>query len=138
MKKLVAVVLVAIVCFLALEVAVRVIGEYDADGRFVFRHRFIRPYKLPVEYVRAKIDEFLASDETRAVYHPILGWTPRPDYTSADGLYHYNSQGIRSPIPRYSEFPPDGVTRIALFEIPSLIAIRFRTRSPLDICLKRN
>ena len=48
-------------------------------------------------------------------YHEVLGWAPRPGSVSANGLYHYNSQGIRSPISAFASHPVEGVLRIALF-----------------------
>ena len=36
--------------------------------------------------------------DSNAVYHPVPGWEPRPNHRSKDGLYAYNSSGMRSPL----------------------------------------
>ena len=101
--------------FAAAETAVRVMGEWDASGNFYFKNRIIHPHRLPLKLVTDGARALRRSDESIVTYHPVLGWAPRPGATSADGLYSYNSQGIRSPVPAYSDHPAEGVLRIALF-----------------------
>jgi len=101
--------------FLVGELVVRTVGEFDQSGNFVFNNRIIRPHKVPSESVATRIREFLASDESLVVYHPVLGWIPRPGGRSRDGKYRYNSAGIRSEPREYSAVPDSGVLRIALF-----------------------
>jgi hypothetical protein len=49
------------------------------------------------------------------LYDPDLGWAYRPNSISKDGMYAFNSQGIRSPIDVFTDVPKKGVIRIALF-----------------------
>jgi hypothetical protein len=101
--------------FSVAEVAVRVLGERDASGNFYFKNRIIHPHRLPVEMVSERIRALEEADDSLVTYHEVLGWAPRPGAVSADGLYSYNSQGIRTPVPAYAAKPPEGVLRIALF-----------------------
>ncbi len=102
-------------CFSLAEVAIRVIGEFDDSGNFMFKNRIIHPHKLPVKSVSRLAAALQASDRSLVVYDEVLGWTPRPGGSSENGLYQYNTQGIRSPIAAYSAQPDSGVFRIALF-----------------------
>ena len=97
------------------EVVVRSVGAYDQDGNFIIYGRVLKPYHLPVRTMQKKVDIYAASDHTRLMYDPNLGWTPRPN--ARDGLYRYNSQGIRinpaAPI-EYSASPPPDTLRIVI------------------------
>jgi len=104
-----------VAAFLAAEVAVRVLGETDRAGDFVFHGRVVRPHVLPVAEVAASVAELESSTNSIVVYDATLGWTPRPGGRSLDGLYAYNDQGIRSPRPSFPPRPDPGVLRIALF-----------------------
>jgi hypothetical protein len=98
-----------------LEAAIRYWGSVDANGNFVFEDTTLKPYHLPVATTRKVIEEYLASSTSKLVYDPDLGWAPRPNSHSEDGLFHYNSQGIRSTPHEYTLVPQPGVLRIALF-----------------------
>ncbi len=100
-----------------LETAIRYWGLNDANGNFVFEDTTLKPYHLPVATTRKVIKEYLASSTSKLMYDPDLGWVPRPNSHSEDGLFHYNSQGIRSSSTphEYSLAPQPGVLRIALF-----------------------
>jgi hypothetical protein len=87
----------------------------DADGNVVVRGRLLGREHLPIVKTRQEIEAYLGGkDRPFLVYDPLLGWAPRPNATSADGLYHYNMQAIRAP---HDTAPtaPAGTTRIALF-----------------------
>jgi len=101
--------------FAAGEIAVRVMGDQDASGNFYFKNRIIPPHRMPVAMVAAGAAALRQSDDSIVTYHEVLGWTPRPDSRSVDGLYQYNSQGLRSPVEAFPEEPPAGTLRIALF-----------------------
>jgi hypothetical protein len=101
--------------FTAVEMAVRVMGETDASGNFYFKNRIIHPHKLPLKMVAERARALRESDDSIVIPHEILGWSPRPDAASADGMYRYNTQGIRSPNPAFSPAAAEGVLRIALF-----------------------
>lgn len=97
------------------ETTIRLIGEYDAHGGFIFGRRMIKPYQLPATDLQDKIDRYLANDSKSMLYDPVLGWSPAPQGVSEDGLFHYNSVGIRSAPTEYTLVPDFGVLRIALF-----------------------
>jgi hypothetical protein len=103
-----------LVFLLIAEWATRSLGSYDADGNFTVRHRTLRPYRLPVAATKETV-ESLSSPFARTIYDPVLGWAPKPNGESADGLVRYNSLGIRSAPAEYSTRPRKGVVRIALF-----------------------
>jgi hypothetical protein len=104
-----------VLSLLVCEVAVRYVGEFDALGQFVFRGRVVRPYELPLETVRQSLDAYRSSTESRLVYDSLLGWAPRPGAVSADGLYRYNSRGLRSEPREFEHLPRPGVLRVELF-----------------------
>jgi len=104
-----------ILCFAGAEIAVRVMGEFDTAGNFVFKNRIIRPHRLPIARVERLAAELQASETSVVIHDPYLGWAPRPGAESLNGLYRYNSQGLRSPVEAYSANPDSGVLRIALF-----------------------
>jgi hypothetical protein len=101
--------------FAAAEMTVRVMGEFDASGNFYFKNRIIHPHKLPLKMVAERARALQESDDSIVTYHEVLGWTPRPGSESANGMYRYNSQGIRSVVPAYADRPAEGVLRIAFF-----------------------
>lgn len=98
-----------------LELLVRAFGTVDGEGNFGFAGTTLRPYQLPLADTAQIVAEYAQSDRSRLQYDPKLGWSPRPNSVSRDGLYHYNGQGIRSAPTAYSPTPPPGVLRIALF-----------------------
>jgi hypothetical protein len=101
--------------FAILEVVIRHSGTYDENGDFLFADRTLKPYHLPVTTTKKLVDEYLSSPSSRLMYDPNLGWTPRPNSQSRNGLYHYNSVGIRSAPCEYSTVAQPDVLRIALF-----------------------
>jgi hypothetical protein len=97
------------------EVVIRALGSTDWDGNFNICGRGLRPRHLLIEGTRRKIDAYLRSGAaTRIAYDPLLGWAPRPNSQSADGLYRYNAHSIRSPV-EYTSVPANGIIRIGLF-----------------------
>lgn len=101
--------------FAAAEMAVRVMGETDPSGNFYFKNRIIHPHQLPLEMVAERAQALRNSDDSIVIPHEVLGWSPRPGATSADGMYRYNTQGIRSPVTAFAPEAAEGVLRIALF-----------------------
>jgi hypothetical protein len=104
-----------LVGFSVVEAVIRYAGAYDQDGNFIIYGRVLKPYHLPVRTMQQKVDIYAASNHTRLMYDPNLGWTPRPN--TRDGLYSYNSQGIRTnpaaPV-EYSPSPPPDTLRIVI------------------------
>jgi hypothetical protein len=97
------------------ETAIRLVGESDEDGNFYLRGHHVRPYKLPIKRIARAVETYLATPSTFLIADPTLGWAPRPEVKTP--LYVYNRQGIRvqSPERIYSEKPPAGTLRVALF-----------------------
>src|SRR5690606_14872165 len=79
-----------------LELLVRAFGTVDGEGNFGFAGTTLRPYQLPLADTAQIVAEYAQSDRSRLQYDPKLGWSPRPNSVSRDGLYHYHGQGIRS------------------------------------------
>ncbi len=98
------------------EVAVRLYGSADEIGDFYVRSARIKPYHegYPPR-LDEKLAEYLSNSSPWVRYDPDLGWVPSPNGRSLDGLYEYNSSGIRSDVADYSTVPKEGVLRIALF-----------------------
>ena len=87
----------------------------DADGNLIVRGRLLGRQHLPIVTTRRKIEAYLQDVERAAVVHDAaLGWAPRPNATSTNGLYHYNAEGIRAPSDT-ARTAPAGTMRIALF-----------------------
>jgi hypothetical protein len=114
-KKLLLLVITLVLCFGVAETAIRVMGDFDTAGNFHFKNRLIRPHSLPVSRMAELVEELQASTTSAVIYDQYVGWVPRPGATSNNSLYHYNSQGLRSPVEAYSAVPDSGVLRIALF-----------------------
>jgi hypothetical protein len=100
---------------LACELVVRAMGEFTEDGQFIFRGRVVRPFKMPIKSVQSALDAYRRSDRSLVIYNSVLGWAPRPNHISDNGLYSYNSLGIRSEPREFAPEPFEGVLRIALF-----------------------
>jgi hypothetical protein len=99
--------------FALAEGTVRVIGETDADGQFIFRGAAIPPYRLRVHALVAAVERYRAADSKRRTeYDPLLGWAPRAGHQGK--LYDYNSDGIRSEV-EFERSPRSGMLRIATF-----------------------
>jgi len=98
------------------EIVVRSLGHIDQDGNFLLRSRRIRPYSPPVASVEKQVASYLSADSFVA-YDPDLGWAPRPNAVSRNGLYHYNSVGLRvaEGSREYPLRPDPDVLRIAIF-----------------------
>ncbi len=104
-----------LISFCILEIAIRYFGDYDENGNFLLADTSLKPYQLPVISTQETIDKYLSASSSRLMYDPDLGWSPRPNSQSEDGLYHYNSMAIRSAPTEYSMTPRPDVLRIALF-----------------------
>lgn len=105
-----------LVCAVVGELGIRYLGFYDPDGNFIIRSRMLKAYHPPAVTTKKKIDDYLSSSsKTVLLYDSLLGWTPRPNGKSKDGLYNYNSFGVRSAPFEYPISPPQGVLRIAIF-----------------------
>jgi len=106
---------ILVFCFTVGEIAVRIMGEFDRDGNFYFNSKVILPLKIPVVSAQSKIQSFKSSSSSTFVIDSVLGWVPRPGSRSEDGLYSYNSQGMRSTPREYADTPEPGLFRIAVF-----------------------
>ena len=81
------------------EIAVRLYGHFDKDGSFYFQSQRLIPYKMPISIAQNKVNKYLSSSSTYFIYDSILGWYPRPNFSSKNGLYHNDSNGIRVIMP---------------------------------------
>lgn len=107
-------VVVAVVSFAAAELVVRMLGSVDPNGEFRIEGRVLRPRRLPLADIERRITQDVSLPESFVVYDPDLGWSLRPDATSADGLFHTSALGIRDAGDVGSPPTPTSV-RIALF-----------------------
>lgn len=98
------------------EIGVRALGARDIDGSFWFRWRRLRPFGPPERGTRLALAQLARPD---GVYSPdpVLGWKPRANSRSRDGLYLHNPQGLRVGTGGavYAQAPDPGVLRVALF-----------------------
>ena len=82
---------------LILEIAVRMGGETDADGQFIFLSYTLPPYALPLNKLRPQVEHYLNNrNRTIFVPDPETGWTYRPNGTFYDGLFTINGSSLRS------------------------------------------
>lgn len=94
------------------ELAARTAGHVDADGQLWLRHHRVRPYRLPLRTLAARIAAAEKAGLCRA--DPDLGWTNRPLFRSRDGSTSTDAAGLRHTLGS----PPAGTRpelRVALF-----------------------
>ena len=101
--------LAALVCFGALEIAVRALCRVDVDGEARFRETRLKPYRLPVRRAERQIADYLASKTSALVYDADLGWSQRP------GVADHNDAGFITTGPTPPRAPSADRLRIALF-----------------------
>lgn len=106
-----------LLAFAAAEVAVRVLGETDADGNFFWKEKPVGDIHPQVAWVREKIDEYKANPYSRMIADRHTGWSPRRGVVTHNGMYRYDSHGIRcdASMKGYTLQPAPGVTRIAIY-----------------------
>lgn len=98
-----------------LEVAVRLGGQTDADGRFTFMRFTLEPQELPVKELRGQVEDYIANkDHAVVIYDAWTGWTFRPNSTRQAGAFTINSAGFRSRRD-YDQRPAMDTLRIAVF-----------------------
>ena len=99
----------------ALEALVRLGGYTDADGQFSFLDYTLQPYVLPLEKLRAPVQDYLHLEEwSTVIYDESLGWTYRPNAVRQYGAFTVNGAGLRARR-EFSQTPPPDHLRIALF-----------------------
>jgi len=106
-------IVLAAASFAAAELVVRMLGSVDPNGEFRIAGRVLRPRRLPLTDIERRITQDVSLPDSFVVYDPDLGWSLRPDATSADGLFHTSALGIRAAADAGSTPPPTSV-RIAL------------------------
>jgi len=98
-----------------LEAFVRLAGHTDADGQFSLLGYSLEPYVLPLEELRAPVQDYLnLVDLSTVIYNENLGWTYRPHAIRQYGDFTINGAGIRARR-EFSQSPPPDSLRIALF-----------------------
>lgn len=113
-RKLVFTAVTLLALFAAGEAAVRVAGEWDADGNFRVGKRWLRPRRIPVRTVEASLARAAATPTSFFIYDPLLGWSLRPNGRSEDGLFAASSRGVRSAPTECPAEPAPGRLRIVL------------------------
>jgi len=119
-RKVIFTLLLLVMLFLAVliagEIIARLFTSSNPDGQVYFKQKRLLPYRFPAEMTRYKIDAYREDQEKAyTVDHPLLGWTIGNGRDSENGLYHSNSQGLRSSPREYSLQPHRETLRIALF-----------------------
>jgi hypothetical protein len=95
-KNLILFVSVTILCFFLAETTIRLLGEYDVDGEFMFMGHRVRPYRLPHKSLKELVIRYDSLNDSHIAHHPLLGWSIANNtcYWLGDCS---NSIGIRSP-----------------------------------------
>ena len=104
-------------CFIIGEIVIRNFGVYDNDGNYIVRKGASQQSHTCAERMKVRLDAYLSSSSSAKMYDPDLGWTFRPNAESRNGLYYYNSDGIRtnSTSHEYTIYPQTQILRIAIF-----------------------
>ena len=106
---------ITLLTLVALEIGIRVIGEYDAMGQFVFLGLPIPPRQFPNDYINSSIRKYLdRKAKVTLIPDAATGWTYRPNSTRQGGEFTINSAGLRA-LRDYDLQPAADSLRIALF-----------------------
>jgi hypothetical protein len=99
------------------EMGLRLLSSQDRDGNIFVGSLRIKPFHLPLNTLKTKLDKYVKSDQTYFQYDQDLGWTVGPSSQFAKGLYISNASGIRTSSSRKKTAlqPLPGVLRIAIF-----------------------
>jgi len=103
-----AILLPILLCFIGLEVAVRLGCSASQDGALVFHSTRLKPFSLPANRCENLISAYLANGKSFMMYDPELGWVLRP------GVSDNNAAGFATsgPLPGRERTP--GKLRIVL------------------------
>jgi len=99
------------------EVGLRLLSSQDTDGNIYVGSFRVKPYRLPLNTLKTRIEKSTKSEQTYFQYDQDLGWTVGPNSEFAGGLYISNASGIRtSSLRRETAAQPlPGILRIAIF-----------------------
>ena len=115
LKSVVVVSVITLLTVAALEIGIRVIGEYDASGQFVFLGHPLPPRELPLDYINSALKEYLDhKSEVTLMPDAATGWTYRPNSKRQDGEFTINGAGLRA-LREHDTQPAADTLRIALF-----------------------
>ena len=101
----------------ALELGLRIVSRSDVDGNVFVAGLRLRPFRMPVEAARPKVERIQSDGDLYFRYDPDLGWSVRPGTTAEGGFYTTNAQGVRTDsrqLPTSPE-PAPGTLRIGLY-----------------------
>ncbi len=98
-----------LVCFVVLEIAVRLISHQDADSNRWFGGTRLKPYRLPVRRTTQLVQEYTIAESRKLIYDAEVGWAPQP------GRNGNNAQGFYSISPDTDLAPPTNRLRVAIF-----------------------
>ena len=100
---------------IVLEVSVRLIGDTDSNGQFVFRDSKLPPYILPLDELERQFQKYLENkNKVALIPDAAIGWTYRPDSKRQNGTFTINGAGLRA-LREYTLKPAADTLRIALF-----------------------
>ena len=103
------------IALLMLELLIRLVGDENADGQFIFAGIELQPYALPIGRLAAQIKEYEDNlDRVTLVYDELVGWKYRPNASRQDGEFSINGAGLRSQ-QEYAVQPAADTLRVALF-----------------------
>ena len=109
------VVIAVLLTLILLEVAVRLAGSTDDDGRFTLLNFTLEAQNLPVNELRGQVEGYIANKDIAVViYDEWMGWTFRPNSVRQGGTFTINSAGFRSRRD-FDQSPPADTLRIAVF-----------------------
>ena len=77
------------------ELLLRLFSTITPDGAVFLFGAPCLPLKVPVAQVEAAIGRYEQDQNMVIRYDAALGWSPKPDSVSADGMYRYNAAGAR-------------------------------------------
>ncbi|MCZ6801726.1 MAG: SGNH/GDSL hydrolase family protein [Nitrospirae bacterium] len=99
------------------EVGLRLFSFQDRDGNIYVGSFRVKPFHLPLNTLKTKLEKYVKSEQTYFLYDQDLGWTVGPNGEFAGGLYISNASGIRTSSLRKetASQPLPGTLRIAIF-----------------------
>lgn len=98
-----------------MEVSIRIMGDTDSNGQFVFGKTNLPPYVLPVDQLERKIQAYLQNEDKATIIPDAeTGWTYRPNSQRQNGEFTINSAELRA-LREYTLEPAPDTLRIALF-----------------------
>ncbi len=93
---------------------VRALAHDDPEGQTRVLDYALPPKRLPLRQIAESIARYRASDDSFLIYHPLLGWAPRPGGRAREDLLRANRDGLRADRD-FAPEPASGVLRVEVF-----------------------